>query len=331
MSENARGLLYASGSDDAFDRVAQLVQRLLGVPMALVHLTSGGSTMPGSAGLIDSALVWRSAILRRLAGEAEPVAVPDLRDPELAGTGIVAYAGAPLTDAVGRTLGVLCAFDLVAREWTAGDLSLLSDLAAVCSSELRLRVAREAAEDARRHAELAHDQLALLAGLTETLASTLDTDEALNRLADSLVPRLADWCNVTLLDSEGRIRRVACAHHDPTKIADTKRLTELLLTTARESEVLRAVQVSGRPFRASGDIVEDLRRRTGNPELVELAVRLGYAAHLTAPIVAPLNRRVLGGVTLLNGPDRAPFSEADERIATDIGRRAGLAIDNSRL
>jgi GAF domain-containing protein len=248
----------------------------------------------------------------------------------LSRAGVLAYAGAPLTDAGGRTLGALCVLDLDVREWTPGELALLRDLAAVCSSELRLRIAREVAEDARQRAVLAHDRLALLATLTETLASTLDVDEALRRLASMVVPRLADWCSVTLLDAEGRIRRVACAHHDPARTADTERLTELLLTAARENDVLRTVQLSGRPHRASGDI-DDLRRRTGNDEVVRLAARLGYAAHLTAPIVTPLGRRVQGGISLLNGPGRAAFTEADERIATDIGRRAGLAIDNSRL
>ena len=40
---------------------------------------------------------------------------------------------------------------------------------------------------------------------------------------------------------------------------------------------------------------------------------------------------ILGAVMLVNGPDRAPFSDAEERTATEIGRRAGLAVDNSRL
>jgi serine phosphatase RsbU (regulator of sigma subunit) len=40
---------------------------------------------------------------------------------------------------------------------------------------------------------------------------------------------------------------------------------------------------------------------------------------------------VLGAISLVNGPARAPFTDADVRTATDVGRRAGLAIDNARL
>jgi hypothetical protein len=37
----------------------------------------------------------------------------------------------------------------------------------------------------------------------------------------------------------------------------------------------------------------------------------------------------LGSITLANGPRRSGFTDADERTAVDIGRRAGLAVDNS--
>jgi serine phosphatase RsbU (regulator of sigma subunit) len=39
---------------------------------------------------------------------------------------------------------------------------------------------------------------------------------------------------------------------------------------------------------------------------------------------------VLGAVTFVNGPERPAFADADLLTAVDIGRRAGLAVDNSR-
>jgi GAF domain-containing protein len=111
--------------------------------------------------------------------EGEPKVYPDARiyaqvrdNPAIPDLGVVAYAGMPLTDADGRTLGSLCAIDTRPRAWTKAELAILEDLAAACSSELRLRIAREVAEEARRHTENAHEQLAMLAELTETLAAT---------------------------------------------------------------------------------------------------------------------------------------------------------------
>ena len=81
----------------------------------------------------------------------------------IADLGVVAYAGVPLTDADGRTLGSLCAIDTRPRDWTAGELETLEHLAAACSSELRVRIARDLTEEALAQAEAARRQLAVRA------------------------------------------------------------------------------------------------------------------------------------------------------------------------
>src|SRR3982751_589810 len=171
--------------DEAFDRFASLVRRLLGVPVALVSLVDDQRQFfPGMVGLAEPWDAKRETPLshsfcQHVVVEGRPKVFsdarrhPQVRDnvaiPEL---GVVAYAGVPLTDSDGRVLGSLCAIDDVPREWTASEIGILTDLAAVCSSELRLRIARDLADEARLHAESAQEQLAMLAELTETLAGT---------------------------------------------------------------------------------------------------------------------------------------------------------------
>ncbi|MEK8107699.1 hypothetical protein NKG94_26490 [Micromonospora sp. M12] len=58
------------------------------------------------------------------------------------------------------------------RAWTAAQLRTLADLAAACSSELRLRIALDGAQEARLRVVKAHERLELLAGVSETLAGT---------------------------------------------------------------------------------------------------------------------------------------------------------------
>jgi GAF domain-containing protein len=251
------------------------------------------------------------------------LAIPDL--------GVVAYAGMPLTDTDGRTLGSLCAIDNRPREWTANELAVLRDLAEACSSELRLRISRDLADEARRHAENAHSQLAMLAELTESLAATMDTDESLHRLAEAVTPRLADWCMVTLVDDTGYPRHVAAVHHDETRNDEVRRFADLMTAEMHHNKAMMTVMRTGQPDRADTVDPDEIRSRAHNPELADLALRLGYTAHLAVAITAPVSSRVLGTISLVNGPGRSAFTEADERTATDIGRRAGLAIDNSRL
>ena len=330
--------------DEAFDRFAGLVKKLLDVPVALVSLvTAERQFFPGQVGLPEPWDTKRETPLthsfcQHVVIEGQPKIYPDARiyaqvrdNLAIPDLGVVAYAGYPLTDADGRTLGSLCAIDSKPRSWTKAQLSTLEDLAAACSSELRLRISRDLAEQARQHAEFVHAQLAMLAELTQTLAATLDIDEAMRSLAGAVTPRLADWCLISLIEPPGRVRSVAAAHHAEERAADVARFAELMNAGLGAKSVVLAVQRTGQPIRRTDATPDDILERTTNAEMADIASRLGYASHLTVPITAPASQRILGSITLVNGPHRAAFTDADVRTATDIGRRAGLAVDNSRM
>ncbi|HEX2772478.1 MAG TPA: GAF domain-containing protein, partial [Micromonosporaceae bacterium] len=255
-------ILRASGldaaPDEAFDGLARLVKRALGVPVALVSLVSADRQFfPGAIGLAEP---WsglrmtplRHALLQYVVETGNPLVLSDarqapwLRDsPAIADLDIVAYAGMPLTDLEGHVLGVLCAIDVVPRQWTQAQLETLADLAAACSSELRLRIALERAREARRRADVAYDQLTLLTGLTETLAGTLDMRTALDRVADTIVPQLADWCLITLVDPSGGISDLSSAHRDPSRADDVARFSALTRTRLGDRSITRAVLRTG--------------------------------------------------------------------------------------
>jgi GAF domain-containing protein len=342
--ESLQRVCVGAEPDEAFDRFASLVKRLLDVPVALVSLVDDERQFfPGQVGLVEPWDTKRETPLthsfcQHVVIEGEAKVFPDARiyaqvrdNLAIPDLGVVAYAGMPLTDADGRTLGSLCAIDTKPRAWTKAELETLRDLAQACSSELRLRISRELAERARRHAENAHDQLAMLAELTETLATTTDIDEALGTLGTALTPRLADWSLISLIGPDGMPRHLSAAHHDPARAADVSRFAELMATGLNAKSIVLAVQRTGRPIRREGESAANILERTTNAELAQIAERLGYASFLVAPITAPVSHRVLGSITMVNGPSRRPFSDADERTGTDIGRRAGLALDNSRL
>ncbi|WP_194821140.1 GAF domain-containing SpoIIE family protein phosphatase [Micromonospora sp. S-DT3-3-22] len=327
--------------DEAFDRFARLVSDLLDVPVALVSLVSETRQFfPGAVGLPDPWAARRQTPLshsfcQHVIDTEIPLVLPDARlyprvrenlaVPEL---GVVAYAGMPLTDLDGRVLGSLCAIDSKPRAWTKAQLRTLADLAAACSSELRLRIALDAAEEARRLVEQAHDRLNLLASLSETLTGTLDVETAVGRLADAVVPSLADWALVTLMDQGGAPRRVTAVHRDPDRAAEVTRFGELASTRLGPTSITRTVLRTGQPVLRSAADLDDVRRASDTPELVALAERLGFASHLTVPVPAPGRGTVMGAVTLVNGPERRAFDDDDLGTALEIGRRAGQAVGN---
>lgn len=329
--------------DAAFDRFARLVSDLLDVPVALVSLvTADRQFFPGATGLPQPWADRRETPLshsfcQHVVDLEAPMVLPDSRlHPRVRGNlaiqdlGVVAYAGMPLTDLDGRVLGSLCAIDSKPRAWTAEQLRTLADLAAACSSELRLRIAVQSAEQARRRAEEAHDRLAMLAGLSETLGGTLDVATAVDRLGHAMVPLLADWCLITLVDQAGRPRTVAGFHRDPQRAADTARFAALLATGLGPASIVRSVLRTGRPVMREAAALADVEQGNAHPELAPIAERLGFGSHLTVPITGA-GVRVTGAVTLVNGPSRRGFDETDLRTVLDIGRRASQAVGNSRL
>ena len=69
---------------------------------------------------------------------------------------------------------------------------------------------------ARRHATQRQD---LLVRAGEVLDSALGVDERLDRFARLLVPELADYVKIELLEGKGGRRPVAIAHQDPEREA----------------------------------------------------------------------------------------------------------------
>ena len=63
-----------------------------------------------------------------------------------------------------------------------------------------------------------------LAQAGQLLASSLDYEQTLQRVAQLAVPWLADWCAVDMPDEQGGIQQVALAHVDPAKIAMAEEL-----------------------------------------------------------------------------------------------------------
>jgi GAF domain-containing protein len=341
---SVRRIIAGPAPDAAFDRIAMLVHKLIDAPMGVVCLIDEDrQVLAGQVGVPEPLASAREMPLthsfsRHVVVAGEMQVVPDVRadprmrdNPMIGEIGAIAYAGAPITDPDGLIVGALCAIDLEPRVWTPSEVALIRELAEVCSSEVCLRIARSAAEEARRAAESAHHQLELLAELTESLAATMDVEEAMRRLGDIVTAALADWCVVALADDPGGTARVSAAHCDPDRADDMVRLAELAAGSHADLRaMILAVRARGRPVRSvDGDA--EMRSRIIDAELAEITARAGFGASMIVPVVSPVRRRALGAILLVNRPDRPAFSAAEEWTAAEVGRRAGLAVENGRL
>jgi serine phosphatase RsbU (regulator of sigma subunit)/PAS domain-containing protein len=166
-----------------------------------------------------------------------------------------------------------------------------------------------------------------LADATDLLTESLDPDESLRRLARLVVPRLADWCVVYVLEA-ARLRTVAIEHSDPGRV-------EL----ARDLERRYPTDLSGGVGRVIETGESQLTPRITR-EMVEAAApdadftriifdELGLHSALTVPLRA--RGQVLGALTLVAAESDRVFGERDLSFAEDIATHAALAVANARL
>jgi len=193
-------------------------------------------------------------------------------------------------------------------------------------ADVTARVHAEAEREAAyRAAERAQGRLSVLAGVSAALSTTLHVPEALSRMAEELVPAVADWCAVDLMGTQG-VRRVAAAHRDPEMTAVVQAVSP---ADDDGTTTIPEVLAAGQPqlFEVIDD--ERLAGLAGSPERLERLRRVGVTSAIAVPLRA--RSRVLGALTLAISDGARSYGEEDLRMAADIGRRAGLAIDNAQL
>lgn len=192
---------------------------------------------------------------------------------------------------------------------------------------------------ARRAAQEELDRTArrgeLLAGVTEALSGTLDATEGVSRLADLLVPWLADWCLVTLVEDAGgtnwrqRLRDVGWQHADAESIATLHRYAELRLAAMTDDSYLVRAMTSADPVVIEADAAEEVAAVLLPGEARDLLLELAPHSAVVVPLRGP--DRTVGVLSVFRGPDRAAFSTGEQALLVDIASRAGLALDNARL
>jgi serine phosphatase RsbU (regulator of sigma subunit) len=194
-------------------------------------------------------------------------------------------------------------------------------------------VAREqAAEEAARAAaaaELAGRHLMLLGDINLAMTSTLDTDEAVQRFADLVVPLLADWCLVSVIDPEGTRRDVGRAHRDPALVEAMHRYADLRVATNNAAAPVPRMLRDPQPVVFPELTEEVVRDMVADGEAREALAPLRPAAAAGFPLIA--RGEVIGGFTLINEPERGPHTDVELRTAEIASRRAALALDNARL
>jgi len=172
------------------------------------------------------------------------------------------------------------------------------------------------------------ERLALLAMAGDVFARSLDPNETLDAIAETVVPRIADWCRVDLLDARGKLVRAVAHHSDPARSQYGWELVNRLRAAPEAVGSMAWAVRTGQSHLAQFDppIAYDATR---DRDLLTFAAAIGMRAYYVVPLIA--RGRTLGALAALQAESERSFTQDDCAMIDELGRRAALALDNARL
>ena len=171
-------------------------------------------------------------------------------------------------------------------------------------------------------------RLELLARAGEVLSGSLEPDATLQAIASIIVPELADWCRIDLIDHDGVMQRALTFHSDPERSRYGTELVARLKASPLTKGSMSWVAEHGRPHLAHFDPpveFDPMRDR----DLLTFAEAIGMRSYYIVPLIA--RSKTIGALGALQAESNRPITEDDRTLIGQLAQRAALAIDNARL
>ncbi|MEO5929184.1 MAG: PAS domain S-box protein [Candidatus Kapaibacterium sp.] len=175
----------------------------------------------------------------------------------------------------------------------------------------------------------ASERMRFLAEASELLASSLDYETTLQSVSRLAVPTIAEWSAVDMLDPDGSVKRLAVSHVDPERIELAKELMRRFPADpdgrTGVANVIRTGKAEFYPLITD----EMLAFGARSPEELELLRHIGFSSVIIVPLQVRGER--IGAITLVQSAAGKYFDAGDLELATDLARRASVAVENARL
>jgi PAS domain S-box-containing protein len=192
--------------------------------------------------------------------------------------------------------------------------------------ERDLLLARE--RQARAEADAARGRLALLAAAGPILSASLDYEATLRGITRLVVPGLADWCLLDIVE-DGVVNQVAAAHTDPARESLLRELRDHRRFDERAPGSVARVLRTGRPLLISEVPDSLLVENATSEEHLRILRELEVRSYMSVPLLA--RGRTLGAATIVSSRKDRRYDAEDLALVENLAYRCALAVDNARL
>jgi GAF domain-containing protein len=324
--------LARSGLDDQLPEMMRRIMPIFDAQVALVLVPghpAGSFTVRAAVGLDQ----LPRAPVRVRGGDAEraiqarrPMPILDLSATELdalVGAPVQASVVAPL-HAEGGLVGLLYLAGARGHTFATDELSLLRLIAERVAGAIDRATLLDAERQARAAAEGAEGRMRLLLQAGEALGQETAVERRLEQIARLAVPKLADFCAIDLLETDGSLRRVALAALD----VDVERANWAAASRYRRdplgSHPVWDVVRDARPI-IWGEVDPDrLQRLARNSDHLRRLLERGICAWMGVPLL--VGGKVRGSMSFTNAESQRRFAPEDVATAEELASRVAAAI-----
>lgn len=161
------------------------------------------------------------------------------------------------------------------------------------------------------------------------LGKSIDYATTLKNLARLIIPSLADYCRIVVLDENKTIQEIAIHHKDSRKKGLVVDLYKAYKDRSKTTHGLGQLLKSGKSELIPEMTPRILESVKDSPQILTLLKQLELASYMGVPI--KIGTKVVGAITFSSTQKDRIYTKADIVLAEELARRAAYAVENARL
>lgn len=167
-----------------------------------------------------------------------------------------------------------------------------------------------------------------LVQVSNLLSSSLDYEKTLAKVVRIIVPNLADWCAIHIVEPNASLRRLVVAHTDPQKMQYIEAL-DMYPHTKKVSVGVFHVLHTGKSELYPFVDKRTMKKIAGNEKNLTLFKEVGITSALIVPL--KVRKKILGTMMFVRSMQERYYTKDELAVAEEVARRAAIAVENALL
>jgi PAS domain S-box-containing protein len=199
----------------------------------------------------------------------------------------------------------------------------------IMNSSIDITEQKESAIQTHRTRELAVQRNIVLDKVSKLMMKSINHQIALGEIIQMLVPAIADYCRLALIDEHKEIKELAVTHKDPDKVTLTQNLFDTYIGNPNTTHGVQKILQTGKAELISHVDDKILKTVKNDPALVKIVKSLNLQSYMGVPLT--VRGTVIGALTLSSAREERIYKKDDMLFAEELARRIALMLDNGRL